>query len=144
MRPTLPAAAVLLSCLVAGCGKKGPDPAPAPAPAPAADAAPLPAAASPTDANVPAPAELAKAYAAIRCVLLGGALPGDDLYRKHGFVTAGAFAEAFAFRAKREPAWARATIAAAYAQPCGNARPVPTDPPPGAEPTAVTPTSPSP
>ncbi len=100
-------------CLVvalAACGKKDV----------AAKGAPLSAkgAAAPM-LDVKGEEHLARAYREIRCALVGGPTPGAGIYRDQGFEDAAAFLDAFAAQAAAHPEWARATLSAAQADPCG-------------------------
>lgn len=63
-------------------------------------------------------AKLADAYHAIRCVMVGAALPKEMLYRELGFDDGPAFAAAFSAQATRNLAWASKTVADSLAKPC--------------------------
>ena len=118
-------AAVLLAGVTSGCGRKD---------AASKPAAPAAAGAVAMQLDPKGEVRLARAYREIRCALVGGPPAGAGIYRDQGFADAAAFLDAFAAQAAAHPDWARATLTAAQADPCGgSASPI-------AKPAAPTPT----
>ncbi|MSP91461.1 MAG: hypothetical protein EXR79_06610 [Myxococcales bacterium] len=116
-----------LACAVAcgACGKNAGEPAAKGAAAVAAGAASaLPASATATAAaTVKSAQELAAAYHAVRCALVGAA-PGDlQPFVTRGFASGTDFSQAFAEFARRDPAAAERTIADSYRRGCAGDRP---------------------
>jgi hypothetical protein len=112
------ASVVALSLAVcAACGKSTPAPQ-TPAGKGAAAAVGLPAGATATAADPAAQDKLARAMAAVRCQLLGGAVADPKVYATHGFASAAAYATAWDAAATADPRWAADALARAQATPC--------------------------
>jgi len=77
----------------------------------------------PVDANKAELDKLAQAYHTARCVLIGAKAGSETIYGDLGYDDAEAFNKAFEDAAKRDPAWAKATLAASYARPCRPSQP---------------------
>ncbi len=103
-------------CL-AGCSQKETPKPPVAAKVPVAVSADA-SASLPQALDAAGEAKLADAYHAIRCVMVGAALPRETLYRDLGFDDGPAFAAAFSGQATHKPAWASKTIADSLAKPC--------------------------
>ncbi len=114
------AAAALLAGVA--CGKTEPPKPPVAADKAGAAGVGLPGPATATAANVDK-AKLAKDFATIRCQIIGYAAPLPKIYTDLGYGSAHEFADTFAAAAKLDRDWARAAVAAAYAQPCPGGKP---------------------
>ncbi len=78
---------------------------------------------NPVDANKAELDKLAHAYHTVRCILVGAKAGSDTFYGDLGYGDADGFNKAFEDAAKRDPAWAKATLAASYARPCRPSQP---------------------
>lgn len=110
------AALTVAAGLAVACGKAA-EPAAAGA-AGGGAAATLPAAATATSADPVAQDKLARAMAAVRCQLIGGAVADPQVYAAHGFASPSAYAAAWQAAAAADPTWAAAALTKAQATPC--------------------------
>lgn len=72
-----------------------------------------PSAAAPAGQN-----QLAKAYHAIRCGLVGARAVDPALYTAHGFASVAAFNDAFRVAAQADPTWAEGVVHRSHARGC--------------------------
>jgi hypothetical protein len=123
IRQRLGLAALTVMAIAAACGKAEQPKPVVPADQTAAPGVGLPGAPTETLATTDK-VKLAKDFTTIRCQIIGYAAPLPKVYTELGYGSAREFADAFEAAAKLDRDWARATVAASYAQPCPGGKPV--------------------